>query len=383
MSLTRPRFPKPRNAMVVTDFPIKTEVEQDKPYCSASNMTLMGDLHRVGIKQKGCFYTYFSYERPTKDSYDFVNDFAKHKNLEPVGSDLGIAGQIFHQLETVKDLWVSETLWLEFQGLLAAIREVKPKIIIVTGKWSLFFLTTCTTYAKTQGTWKDAKPQGGLNKFRASILRIDETFGAGFKDIIVFPMLPVTTKMRSPEKAPVLAWDMKKAGAIYQDLINGESEKYLEPKTDFNFEQDFNKIVGYLRGLTKGLTIAPSLVSVDIETRHSTIDCIGITPKTGAGICIAFSTLENPLLFSAKQELEIVMLIRELLPMENCRVIGQNFSYDAQYLYKFWLIDVHSYFDTMVAHHVLYNYMPKSLDFLASVYCDQYKYWKDMQSHGK
>ena len=380
--LARPEHPKERLCMVVTDYPIKTEVEQEEPYCSASNMTLMGDLHKIGIKQKECYFTYFSYERPTKESYDYINDFSKHASLEPVGDGkLGLLGEEYHKISSQKDLYMSNTLWLEFQGLLENIRQVKPKLIIVTGKWSLLFLTACTTYAKTQGNFKDAKPQGGLNKFRASMLKVSESLELG--DILVFPMLPTTTKMRSPEKIPILKWDLNKVGAIYQDIVDGDAEKYLEPKRDFLYDLDFNYITGYLLGLIGVIYDKPMLVSVDIETRHSTIDCIGITAKVNSGICIPFSTLESPFIWTTEQELEIVTLIKRLLSMENCKIVGQNFSYDAQYLYKFWLLDVHAYLDTMVLHHVMFNYMPKSLDFLASVYSDNYKYWKDMQSHGK
>ena len=380
--LERPEYPKERLCMVVTDYPIKTEVEQEEPYCSASNMTLMGDLHKIGIKQKECYFTYFSYERPTKESYDYINDFSKHASLEPVGGGkLGLLGEEYHQISSQKDLYMSNTLWKEFQGLLENIRKVKPKLIIVTGKWSLLFLTACTTYAKTQGNFKDAKPQGGLNKFRASMLKVHESLELG--DILVFPMLPTITKMRSPEKIPILKWDLNKAGAIYKDVVAGKSKKYLEPKREFFYQLNLESIIKHLTEFIKEVELKPTLVSVDIETRHATIDCIGITTKVNQGLCIPFSTLENPHIWNSEDEFELVALLKKLLLLPNCRIVGQNFSYDAQYLYKFWLLDVHAYLDTMVLHHVMFNYMPKSLDFLASVYSDNYKYWKDMQSHGK
>lgn len=381
MSLTRPRFPKNKTCMVVSDYPIKTEVEQDAVYSSASNMTFMGDLYKIGIEQTDCFFTYFSYERPGKESYDFIKEFAKHKSLEPAGTGLGIAGEVFHKYQPEKDLHISETLWKEFQGLLETIRQVQPKIIIITGKWSLFFLTNCVPYSKTQGNWKDRKPLGGLNKFRASILELDSSYG--FSNIIVYPMLPPTTKLRSPEKAPIIQWDFNKLGEIYKEILAGNAKKFLDPEKSYYFEQNFDYILGLLDGFIANLNREPFLVSVDIETRQFNIDCIGFTAKTHAGICIALSTLENPLIWTEDQELELVLKMKQLLAHPNCRIVGQNFNYDAQYLYKFWLLDVHSYLDTMILHHCMYNYMPKSLDFLASIYCDSYKYWKDLQKFTK
>jgi DNA polymerase I-like protein with 3'-5' exonuclease and polymerase domains len=122
---------------------------------------------------------------------------------------------------------------------------------------------------------------------------------------------------------------------------------------------------------------------VDIETRWSaSIDCIGFAYESVSGICVPFSTLGSASFWSEDEELVIYRLMTQALSNKNCKVVAQNGSYDAAFLYKYWLVGLPIAFDTMIAHHVLYNNMQKDLAFLASIYCETFKYWKSDQQHG-
>jgi DNA polymerase I-like protein with 3'-5' exonuclease and polymerase domains len=57
-------------------------------------------------------------------------------------------------------------------------------------------------------------------------------------------------------------------------------------------------------------------------------------------------------------------------------VIGQNLLYDCQYTARWWGFVPNVTQDTMVNQHALYSSLPKSLAFLASLYCDYYVWWK-------
>lgn len=367
--------PREKDLMVISDYPIVNEVERDIPYSGASNLTLLSDLHKVGIKQSSCSLTYLSYERPSKESYDWRMDFKKHKNVDDFSK--------WFKLEHKKDLYVSDTLWNEFQGLLKEIEIVKPKIIIIAGKWSFFFLTGKISYLKTQGNFKDQKPLGGLNNYRASIMQSWEGFN--LPECIVFPILPAVTKQRSPEKIPVIKWDFRKLEDIYKKIIDEKVnfDFYLKPDRELIIGDSPIKIRRYFTSIIEKLDNEITLISTDIETRNNTIDCIGISYEKTRAICIPFSTIDSPNLWTFEEELEIHLLLLKIFKHKNFRNIGQNFSYDSQYLYKFWLINVNTEIDTMILHHCLYNTMPKSLDFLASVYSENYCQWKDMQTHGK
>lgn len=375
--MNRAKFPRKKDIMIISDYPIQSEIDTDIPYSSASNLSLLSDLHKVGIPQSICYTTYLSYERPEKDNFDWFKSFAKSKNLD--ASNREKYSPLVHQ----KDLYISNELADSFIALLKEIREVNPRIIIVTGKWSFFFLTGLYPYAKTQGNFKDQKVLGGLSKYRASICTIHPSLSDGINDCIVYPILPAVTKQRQPDKYPICKWDYLKLSEIYQKIKNGSRtiQDYIIPKHELILGETISVVLDFLNILYSRLELEEQLVSVDIETRHATIDCIGICYEKDIGICIPFSTLDNPNYWDFDSEFIITNLLVDCLRHPNCKIIGQNFSYDSAYLQKFWLELFQANIDTMITNHVLYNSFQKSLDFLASVYCENYLYWKDDQDH--
>lgn len=372
--MRRAIFPLKKPVMVVSDYPLQNEIDRDIPYSGASNLELLNSLAKAGIMQREINATYLSFERPTVENYDFCKSFAKHKAT--IGSALS-----WYQLEHQKDCYVEETLWTAFQQLLEEIRLAEPKIVIVSGKWSFFFLTGLFTLSKTMGSGKGDKPLGGLSKYRASVCKASSSLE--LPEVILYPVLPPVTKHRMPELAPIMAWDSLKAGDIFKKLQSNERtiNDYLNPGYNLILGTTFPLVSDYLTGIESILREGVINLSVDIETRHNTIDCIGLGYKKGEAICIPFSTLSSPVFWTEDEELEIVSRISKILSDENCHIVGQNFSYDAQFLWKFWLGKFHATFDTMIGNHVLYNKMKKSLDILASVYCEDYIYWKDDQDH--
>lgn len=372
--MRRAIFPLKKPVMVVSDYPLQNEIDRDIPYSGASNLELLNSLAKAGIMQREINATYLSFERPTVENYDFCKSFAKHK------ATIGSALQ-WYQLEHQKDCYVEETLWTAFQQLLEEIRLAEPKIVIVSGKWSFFFLTGLFTLSKTMGSGKGDKPLGGLSKYRASVCKTAASLE--LPEVILYPVLPPVTKHRMPELAPIMAWDSLKAGDIFRKLQSNERtiNDYLNPGYNLILGTTFPLVSNYLTGIESILREGVLNLSVDIETRHNTIDCIGLGYKKGEAICIPFSTLSSPVFWTEDEELEIVSRISKILSDENCHIVGQNFSYDAQFLWKFWLGKFHATFDTMIGNHVLYNKMKKSLDILASVYCEDYVYWKDDQTH--
>jgi len=80
--------------------------------------------------------------------------------------------------------------------------------------------------------------------------------------------------------------------------------------------------------------------------------------------------------FDAEEETEIILKMRELLTHPNVSVVGQNFLYDAQYFANHWGFVPNLREDTMFMQNILFPGLPKGLDFLASMYCENYTYWK-------
>lgn len=371
----RAKHPAEKSVLVIVDYPIQNEVERDYPWSAASHLTLLSDLAKAGITQKSIHTTYLSYERPDKDSYDWSTEFKKKKNI-PEGEE-----QFWFPVPHQKDLYVSTLLATEVTLLTEEIKKVNPKIIIVAGKWSYFFLSGNVAYSQTQGSGGNQKPLGGLAKHRASIETTHESLGLG--EIVLFPMLPAIVKQRSPDKIPVIKWDCLKVGDIFKNLEDGSKvvNDYLTPVRDYILGTDYTQVFEWLVQLVAKLNEEPVLVSIDIETRHSAmIDCIGFAYENKSGMCIPFATLSNPNFWSLEEETGIYYLISNILTHKNIKITGQNFSYDSAFIRKFWLIECNAEVDTMILHHALYNNMQKDLAFLASIYCENYQYWKDDQN---
>lgn len=381
--IIRPEFPRPKNVMVINDIPVQTEIKSGDKFTAISNMSLLTSLRTgkinnyskeitdssyKGIKSSDIFTTYLSYDYFEEGSFDFKNEIVKGKDR--------IEGREYFKLEHQKDVWVMDTLWKQFQALLSEIEKVKPKLIIVTGKWALFFLTGCTSLTTNQGNYKDKKLLGGLNKFRSSVLQPHECFG--IKDTILVPIWHTLHAMAMPDKLVVMQLDIEKLGWMYHNILDKGVEYYIRPDKEYIAGVDKRAINMFLSNLILKLAHRPTKVSIDIETMfHSTIDCIGIAYETNKGICIPFASRGNPNLWSIEEEVSILSSIRFIMLHPNCQHVGQNYSYDCQYFHKLWNIDVQATTDTMVLHHVLFNYLPKDLAFLASLYCETYTYWKD------
>ena len=116
-------------------------------------------------------------------------------------------------------------------------------------------------------------------------------------------------------------------------------------------------------------------ITIDIETIDHQIACIGIGVSESRAICIPIFTSKN--YWEEKDEIEIVSKIKYLLEGKGIVSVFQNGLYDCQYLSFFWGIKPWAVADTMIAHHVCFAGLRKSLDFMASLYCNNYVYWKD------
>ena len=129
-----------------------------------------------------------------------------------------------------------------------------------------------------------------------------------------------------------------------------------------------------------GKITAPLYLAVDIETRSHHITCIGIAWNKREALCIPFTCEEDPTgYWSLEEEAEIVYRLYQLFTHPGVRIIGQNFIYDIQHIIRWWNFTPRFAFDTMLAQHVLFPGTPKSLDHLASLYCEEYSQWKGEQ----
>lgn len=120
-------------------------------------------------------------------------------------------------------------------------------------------------------------------------------------------------------------------------------------------------------------------LACDIETTSRHLACVGIAWGRLDAICIPImdGAKNGTNYWSPDEELAIAMKLRELLTHPNVEICWQNGAYDLQHFAKHWGFLPHLSDDTMLMQHVLFPGESKSLDFLASIYCGFYQYWKN------
>lgn len=416
--IERAKYLRHKEVMVINDHPVKLELENGQKFSSSSNTMLMTSLRtgRVtlacavehdfeGIVSTKVFqtymdYTYFGEQEGIEKNKDYTKEICKRADLQLVNIREDIQEEVlepeaffilktqevltrksverltWYKLETHKDVFVSYRLKQQLDLLIHEIKEVKPKLIVITGKWGFFFLTGKSTVAGTQGNYKDPKLLGGLATFRASILQPHECFD--IEETIVFPMYHTLNAIKMLNTVPIMKMDLIKLGYIYHTLLEQPVSYFLRPDKTYISGVDKEQILSYITKVKTVIAVAPTYVALDIETMFkSIIDCISIAITIDEGISIPFASVTNPLLWSEEDEVEVSLALFDLMQDPNCLHVGQNYSYDCQYYSRLWEIDVRSYNDTMIMHHCLYNSRPKDLAMLASLYGEFYTYWKD------
>jgi DNA polymerase I-like protein with 3'-5' exonuclease and polymerase domains len=387
--ILRAAFPRHKTVMLINDFPVKKEIQEGEKFTAVSNLNLLTSLRtgRInnftkipvadsykGILSTDIFTTYLDYQGFDEGNFDYRLELCKHADK--------IEGETYYQLENQKDVWVTGRLWKEFQLLLTEINAVKPEFILVTGKWSLFFLTGCSSLVTNQGDYKDKKLLGGLHKFRSSVLEPSPCFGLNYLEDdlapILVPIWHTVNAMSMPDKLSMMELDIQKVAYMYHIIKSEGANYYKKPDKNYILGTSLTVIDDYFTPLLKKLKEEKVKVSIDIETfYYSIIDCIGFAYSIDEGICIPFAHKGKDHYWCLEDEVYIMSLLHKVLTHRNLVHVGQNYSYDCQYFFKLWGIHVEASWDTMLMHHVLYNYLPKDLAFLASLYCEHYTYWKD------
>lgn len=166
-------------------------------------------------------------------------------------------------------------------------------------------------------------------------------------------------------------------------LLEGAQGKWQTPVEDFIINPAYEKVNSFLSELE--VKKRGSVLAIDVETYGGHITCIGIATSATRAICIPFSRYNPGIggstnVWSVEIEYEILTRIRALMMREGTVIRGQNFNYDLQYFFWDWAYYPPAHvelYDTMLAAHVMYPTVRKSLDVLASLYCKHYVFWKE------
>lgn len=334
--------PKDATIMVVGEAPDVDEVAKGKPFVGYSGQLLDSLLAGVGVARSDVFLTNVCKERPPK------NDISVWLPATKVGQEALMAEG---QGTSVKGRIVHPHIATGYAELLQEIENVRPRLIIALGNTALWATTGLT----------------GIASWRGSTLEYDSLS----HHCIVVPTYHPAVVLRQYSLLPVVKQDLRRA-------MDTRKRGIPKPIWNFTVRPTFWQVETCLRRLLEQAHSSPLLLSCDIETRLSHTTCLGIAWTQVDALCIPFVSSEKPEgYWTEGEEGKIVWYLYRLLTHPNVKVVGQNFIYDAQYIYRYWHFIPNLAYDTMLAQHVCFSRMTKSLDYIASMYNDYYVYWKD------
>ena len=337
----RPTGPCPARVMLIGEAPGEQEVNRGEPFVGYSGQELSKMLQEAGIMRSNCFVTNVCRVRPHAN--DIGNFIAMRKS--------DITGQ--HVM--IRDKFVTEEI---VQGLDLLKREIemcRPHVIITFGNVGLWALT---------GKW-------GIGSWRGSVMECDLPLALDYAPKVI-PTYHPAAVMRQWSLRQIVVHDMRRAAD------ESKFREIIRPDYSFITRPDYDTVIQVLHQLKLQIEARPGRLGVDIETRAGHTACIGLAWSNTEALCIPLMCVERPEgYWPPEQEAAICFALYQILTHPNCQVIGQNFLYDAQYFWRWlhFLPNLHR--DTMLTQHVLFSNLPKGLDFLASMYCKHYTYWKD------
>ena len=254
----------------------------------------------------------------------------------------------------VRERWVHPAIAAGLDHLRKEIDLVRPCVIVAFGNTPLWALTG----------------ESGIKTWRGSLLedRVSRTK--------VIPTYHPAYILRDWTCRAITVQDLRRVAAE-QGTKGGNSAKLLI----FN-SAEFPRSNGATRCplLHRSAAVPRNTLAVDIETRAGHIACLGIATSRDRSVLHSLHVRRERLegYWNFDEEVAIIAKLQRILCHPNVQVIGQNFIYDSQYIYRHWGFVPNFARDTMLGHHVCFaGDIPKGLGFLSSMYCNYHRYWKD------
>ncbi len=316
--------------LVVGECPTQDDVNNQRPFSGNYSRFVKSLFADGGIDFAACSKTYaICRPAPRGDPSQYVKKSGKNVKLA-----LGVDKH--------------------FANLKKLLEEVRPKIIIAAGNVALYALTG----------------EAGITKWRGSQLFYTYEDGTTAR---LMPIVSPATARRNFSDTYFIKHDLRRA-------LNDDA--WILPEYNFIVAPDYATVMSTIRKLRLRVETQPTRLAVDLETRSGHTACCGIGWSNVDAICIPLMKARRPEgYWSFLQERNIILALKDLFSHPNALIETQNGSYDVQYWFRWWNCDALPDFDTMVAHHVCWAGLKKSLDFISSMYCRFHQYWKDDGKH--
>ena len=226
-----------------------------------------------------------------------------------------------------------------FDRLASELERARPNVVVPLGPTALWAFTGQTALTPFRGNIVQASRIRPGQKLVPTFHPREVMAQWKFMPVVVQDFVRAFSESRFPEIRPV------------------EGHLLLEPNLD-----DVRTFLAECR--------KARLLSVDIETGWGLITSIGFAPNPTVAMSIPFVDLTRPdrsYWRTPETEREVWLEVKHLLEDPSIPKLGQNFTYDAFWLWKRAGIGVRGYVeDTRLKHHAIYPELPKDLAFMSS-----------------
>lgn len=324
--------------LIVGEYPHEADLRKGEPFIGGAGYELTKMLSEAGLPREQLYLTMVMKERILSIG-SLVAE--KKKDITPR-----------HVL--YKGKWVMPQVVDAVEALREEIRRVNPNVVCTSGNLALWALT---------GEWSSFN-------WRSSVMESDLISG-----LKVIPTLPFSIVNVQWNQRPIIVHDLKRV-ARHQDKPGVMERDYRFHIPKDNSEEEFRRIHEQLSHLFDWVSNTGEKVGADIETRAGHISSIAFAWSPKDAVCVPLMKTNQPEGFwTEEQEAILVQLMCDI--MREATIIGQNWNYDAQYIYRHWHFMCPNVIDTMIQQHSCFSNMPKNLAFLSSMYCEDHLYWKD------
>ena len=314
-------------------------------------------LSESGLSEHPIIHTSV-FKSPTPSGFipDFTGFLIPNKEARSANGNISLKPEYESHLESLRGL----------------LERIRPELVIAAGNWPLWALSDKATISTKAGY----RLPSGIASWRGSQIRTRDSLGSA-------PLLPIIhpgSILREWGLRATTVHDLRSRGGRYlSDALDWNpptNTRTIHRPSKEDLETFFTSIKLRLDSdLHKELWL-----SVDLETyKRRFISVVGLADAE-TELCIPFFFKdgdETINYWSLEDEQWIWTELKYILEHPGIRIIGQNFIYDTEWFHRYYNIRALISFDTMVAHHLLFPGTPKSLDVLASLYCNHYIYWKD------
>lgn len=323
----------------------------------AAGASSFAQARRICLSNASILLTNVVSDRPD------ANDFTKFLHPNPTK-------KVDKDALALRGLYPNALCRKHLDRLLALIDAVKPTLIIAAGNWPLWALTD---HASTD-TKKGFKLPGGIVTWRGSQTYSREIAGNFYP---VLPIIHPAAILREWGYRSITVHDLRSRAGRF---LNG-SLSWTPPTLNSVVRPSFDEVLAVLNAWIARAHREPFYLSCDLETyQRKYISVCGLADEH-LELCIPFFYFDSAgayhAIYTLEEELQIWDRLKSLIHNPNALLIGQNFIYDTQWFFRYYGIEALVDFETMVAQHLLFPGVPKSLAYLASLYCNHYCYWKD------